>query len=118
MDNKLQDGKFVIGKNGLPLTVLNADEIYQQVVIRLTVRRNLFYYNKDFGSLLYTLKSTDNNLQEKATKFALQALRECSNVELTLVEVSKDGFYVHWKQNGDMKKTLILFDINTGEMNK
>lgn len=80
MDTAISNGDFVCDSRKNPVEISGYEELLQRVLIRLGVKKGSFVYDKDLGSRLYTLKSTDINLGEKALSLVREALTDINEV--------------------------------------
>lgn len=93
MDTAVSNGDFVCDSRKNPIEVNGYEELLQRILIRLGVKKGSFIYDKDLGSRLYTLKSTDMNLNEKALSLVREALIDINEVivEDVYTRLSNDG---------------------------
>ncbi len=88
MDTALKNGDFCLGTTGKPFLISGAKEILQRALIRLTVKKGSFIYDKNLGSRLYTLKSSTGNLKNTASILVNEALADMKEVKVDSVDVS------------------------------
>ena len=94
MDTAISNGDFICDSKGIPVELTGYDELLQRVLIRLTVKKGSFIYDTSLGSRLYTLKSTDGNLKERALSLVREALVDIS-------EVIVDDVFTTWTNDGE-----------------
>lgn len=83
----ISDGDFVCDSRGYPIEVSNYDELLQRVLIQLTVKKGSFVYDNSLGSRLYTLKSGDINIKERALSLIREALFDINEIIVNDVSV-------------------------------
>lgn len=92
MDTLIKDGDHVVGGDGYPVQISGAEEIIQQALIRLQVRRGSFAEDKQLGSELYKLSGApQQHLQRLATAYVQQALAAMEEISVSDVQVRHDG---------------------------
>ena len=93
MDTALNNGEFLLDGRGRPVQISGVQEILQQVLIKLTLKKGSFIYDPNLGSELYTLQSTKGNLQANALMVVKEALKDMPAVvvENVNVELTNDG---------------------------
>ncbi len=88
MDNLIENGDMVMGRNGDPEMVSGLKELIQRVMIRLSVKRGSFPYDQELGSCLaqLDLSQTDEFTLLAAVREALSDLKEVtvSGIEKTV----------------------------------
>lgn len=90
MDTALSNGDFLKNSKGMPVMIDGTNELLQRALIRMTVKKGSFTYDKELGSELYKLKTSyknDDILKEKVLiyiKEALLPMKEVSVVDATL----------------------------------
>lgn len=89
MELKLEQGRYVPGPGGRPVTVSGPEETAQRVTMKLTARRGGFLPLPEYGSRLYTLLYTarPSEYQTAAMQMIAEALADEPNVMVTAVEV-------------------------------
>lgn len=79
MDTLLINGGFDTARKGIPCLIEGREELEQQIMIRLRVRRGSFPYDKELGSRLYSMRLCPANgcehLQTCADVMIREALR-------------------------------------------
>lgn len=96
MDTALSEGDFLINSKGHPISIDGASELIQQALIRLSVKKGSFTYDKELGSNLYKLKTSyknDTELKQAILIYAKEALEPMKNVKITglSIEHQNDG---------------------------
>lgn len=105
MDTLLYNGDFAIDGRGYPIPCTGAQELLQQALIRLTVRRGSFAYDPTLGSRLFSLKSTGGNLEARALELIKEAL-------LDLPELTPVGVEARLENNGENLCLTVLLQAN------
>ncbi|MFR1179007.1 MAG: histidine kinase [Acutalibacteraceae bacterium] len=108
MDTAISNGDFICDSKGIPVELTGYDELLQRVLIRLTVKKGSFIYDTSLGSRLYTLKSTDGNLKERALSLVGEALVDIS-------EVIVDDVFTTWTNDGENLELTVVLSINNEE---
>lgn len=108
MDTAVSSGDFVCDSRKHPIELSGYEEILQRVLIRLGVKKGSFVYDKNLGSRLYTLKSTDKNIREKALSLVREAL-------IDIREVIVDNVYTTLTNDGENLELNIILSINEQE---
>ena len=108
MDTAISNGDFICDSKGIPVELTGYDELLQRVLIRLTVKKGSFIYDTLLGSRLYTLKSTDGNLKERALSLVREALVDIS-------EVIVDDVFTTWTNDGENLELTVVLSINNEE---
>lgn len=88
MDTAVSNGDFLCNSKGTPINLAGYEELLQRVMIRLTVKKGSFVYDKSLGSRLYTLKVTDGNIKERALALVREALIEIPEVAVNDVKIA------------------------------
>lgn len=88
MDTAVSNGDFLCNSKGTPINLAGYEELLQRVLIRLTVKKGSFVYDKSLGSRLYTLKATDGNIKERALALVREALIEIPEVAVNDVKIA------------------------------
>ena len=101
MDTAISNGDFICDSKGIPVELTGYDELLQRVLIRLTVKKGSFIYDTSLGSRLYTLKSTDGNLKERALSLVREAL--------------VDDVFTTWTNDGENLELTVVLSINNEE---
>lgn len=93
MELKLEQGSYVLDGTKKLATVTAAEEIAQRVIMRLTAPRGAFGPLSDYGSRLHTLARSAKPAawQTTAMQYVAEALADETAVEVTGVEVSRQG---------------------------
>lgn len=80
MDNKIENGDWQIKRSSV-VVVHGEEEMMGHIEARLCAKKGLFYPDKDFGSLLYTLKDSEEETKDMlALQYARQALSDIPGV--------------------------------------
>ena len=108
MDTALKDGDFYLGTTGKPIAISGIKELLQRVLIRLTVRKGSFIYNKNLGSNLYTLKNTNKDIKNQAIIMVKEALADMKEIEV-------DDISVKLIDNLENLKINVLLSINNNK---
>lgn len=107
MDNKIENGDWAVTRNTLSV-VYGEDEMIGHVEARLSAKKGRFYPNKDFGSLLYTLKdSQDENKDMLALQYSRQALSDMSGVFVEKAIVADDEAKIKIAFDNRSKEVII-----------
>lgn len=88
MDTAINNGDFLLNSNSRPYLISQPEEIIQQVLIRLTVKKGSFIYDPSLGSKLYTLKSSHGNIKNRVLSIVREALSPIPHVVVDNVDVS------------------------------
>lgn len=94
MDTAIKNGDFETNQNGLPMAVSGVQELLQQAMFRLTVKKGSFFYDQQLGSRLYTLKGSygsREDLSQNAMRMVREALKPMSRVTPLGVGASLTG---------------------------
>lgn len=94
MDTAIKDGDFKTNENGLPVQISGVQELLQQAMFRLVVKKGSFFYDQQLGSRLYTLKGSYGNreiLSENAMQMVREALRPMPRVTPFKVQARLTG---------------------------
>lgn len=83
MDTCLYLGDHQRDHRGLPFSISGTEELLQQAMIRLSVRRGAFPLNPQLGSRLHTLSPNDPGLNDTALRLAQEALCEMNDIAVT-----------------------------------
>lgn len=105
MDTAICNGDFIRDSKGRPIELTGYDELLQRVLIRLTIKKGSFVYDKSLGSRLYTLKSTDGNLKENALALIREALVDIN-------EVSVDDVLIRLSNYEENLNLIVKLSIN------
>ena len=105
MDTALKDGDFYLGTTGKPIVISGIKELLQRVLIRLTVKKGSFIYDKNLGSNLYTLKNTNKDIKNQAIIMVKEALVDIREIEV-------DDISVKFTDNSENLKLNVLLSIN------
>lgn len=88
MDTMLVNGDHYINARGLPVKIFDEDEIIQQILLRLQVRKGSFALDTSFGSDLYKLPAVVSDANSRtALSYILNALgdiKQISNISAKL----------------------------------
>lgn len=107
MDTAVSNGDFLCNSKGTPINLGGYEELLQRVLIRLTVKKGSFVYDKSLGSRLYTLKATDGNIKERALALVREALIENPEVAVNDVKIALTN------DKESLELTVILVVNNT-----
>lgn len=86
MDVLLRNGDMVIGHDGSALQVSGVQELLQQAVLRLSIRRGSLSHDPAFGSRLHQLGGAGGSLNEKALAACREALTPIPDVRVRSVD--------------------------------
>lgn len=86
MDTLISGGEHRLDSRGLPVGIFGIEEVVQQAMIRLSVKRGSIPYDKELGSRLYQLVEQGEELDSKALAAAKEALRSMKNVDVISAE--------------------------------
>ena len=113
MDTALSNGDFLCDSRGFPVQISGNDEILQQILIRLSIKKGSFAYNRDLGSELYKLNIYDENVSDKAKVLIEESFNDMQNVfvKSVLAELSEDQtnliLNIELSLNGELKDVVI-----------
>lgn len=105
MDTALNNGEFLLDVRGRPVQISGIQEILQQVLIKLTIKKGSFIYNPNLGSELHTLQLTKDNLQANALMLVKEALKD-------MLEVVVENVNVELTNDGENMNLTVLISIN------
>lgn len=108
MDTALKNGDFYLGTTGKPMAISGMKEMLQRALIRLTVKKGSFIYDKNLGSNLYTLKATSGNIKNKATLIVKEALAD-------MTEITVDDITFKLINGGENLNINVLLSINENQ---
>ena len=108
MDTALKDGDFYLGTTGKPIAISGIKELLQRVLIRLTVKKGSFIYDKDLGSDLYTLKNTNKDIKNQALIMVKEALADMREIEV-------EDISVKFTDSSENLKLNVLLSINNNK---
>lgn len=93
MDTAISNGDFLLDSRNRPISISGIRELFQRVLIKLTVKKGSFIYDKNLGSRLYTLNSKVNDIKSKAFSIISEALNDMPEVfvKSILPEFIDDG---------------------------
>lgn len=91
MDTKVLNGNFVVGSNGLPVTVTGQAELIQYARLRLLLRRGRFPYNRALGSGLWQWSREEEHAADRALALANEALLDLPGVRAKSVRFKESG---------------------------
>ena len=109
MDVKIFDKDIIINTCGDAQYIADTDELLQRIRIACSVRKGDFVYDRNLGSLAYTLKATDPMLNQKLEMIFKEATVGISYTDLkvTKTEVEKNKIKATVEVYcGDEKSTL------------
>lgn len=109
----LSDGDFAVDALGRPIPVDGDQELFQQVMLRLVVKKGSFCYDPELGSRLYTLKGRPHP-ERQALTLAAEALRKLPDVIPVKAEVITAGRHnirlrLWFEAGGRQKQTEVAF---------
>ena len=108
MDTALKDGDFYLGTTGKPIAISGIKELLQRVLIRLTVKKGSFIYDKDLGSNLYTLKNTNKDIKNQAIIMVKEALADMREIEV-------EDISIKFTDSSENLKLNVLLSINNNK---
>lgn len=108
MDTAISNGDFLLDSRHRPIKISGVQEFLQRALIRLSIKKGSFIYNKDLGSRLYTLSSQENNMQSKALSLVCEALNDMT--ETVVRNVSTEFI-----DNGEKLTLEVTLSINGSE---
>lgn len=108
MDTALKDGDFYLGTTGKPIAISGIKELLQRVLIRLTVKKGSFIYDKDLGSDLYTLKNTNKDIKNQAIIMVKEALADMREIEV-------EDISIKFTDSSENLKLNVLLSINNNK---
>lgn len=87
-DTLLHNGDFVRNPFGHPVTLNGYNELLQQILIRLSIKKGSFELDKELGSNIYRLKSANSTiLNNEALIYAREALMAMENIQVISADV-------------------------------
>lgn len=99
MDTAINNGDFLLGYDGLPMSISGVQEILQRALIRLTVKKGSFIFDTNLGSNLYKLKAGSRNIKNEALSIVKEALEPMQNVSVDDLAVESVNFGENLKMN-------------------
>lgn len=108
LDTAISNGDFLCNSRGTPIELAGYEELLQRVLIRLTVKKGSFVYDKSLGSRLYTLKATDGKIKGRALALAREALIE-------VPEVTVDDVKIALTNGGENLELTVILAVNNTE---
>lgn len=91
MDTAINNGDFLLDSRNRPFLISNPEEILQQVLIRLTVKKGSFIYDNNLGSKLYTVKSLQGDIKSKVLSIVKEALAPITKVVVDDIDLKNSG---------------------------
>lgn len=111
MDLALFNGDFLCDSRGFPIEISGTDELLQQAILRLSIKKGSFAYDRNLGSKLYKLNPLEENLKSKAASLIKEALNDMENVSLDDVSVISENnsliLNISLSINGEQKDVVI-----------
>ena len=108
MDTAISNGDFLLDSRNRPIKISGLGELLQRVLIRLSVKKGSFIYDKNLGSRLYTLNSQVNNVQSKALSLVCEALND-------MTEVVVKSVLAEFIDDGEKLQLDVLLSVNGNE---
>jgi len=81
MDIKIKDRDFDRNAQGLPYSVVGDEELIQRAMIRLTVKKGNFVFDKELGCELFKVRGSGDKMNQDALRMIKEALYEMPEVE-------------------------------------
>ena len=97
MDTAINNGDFLIDSRNRPFFVSDKEEILQQVLIRLTVKKGSFIYDPNLGSRLYEVKSFRGYIKNKVLSIVKEAVSPIAKVVVDDIELINNGENINLK---------------------
>ena len=89
MDTLLYGGDFAKDARGYPVLVSGVQELLQQALIRLKVKKGSFVYDPELGSELHTLQPGGSDLSAQALRLAREALKQMGSIQVQQAAVRR-----------------------------
>ena len=83
MTLKLQGGVYALKASGLPEEIAGAEELMQNIRLRLNLPLGSFAYGRTLGSRLHTLNRAEEHADKRAVALANEALLQLPGVRMT-----------------------------------
>ncbi|MBQ7740592.1 MAG: hypothetical protein IJT65_05095 [Eubacterium sp.] len=109
MVNKLINSDYEVQGGGYA-TVELCEELLQNALVTLKVKRGRFYPNKDFGSLLYTLEGSEAD--ERICALARQALYDMNGVFVKKAKLENGNILIDLIINNSEERVSIPLENN------
>ena len=88
----LKNRDYVRNGNGSVVVVQDGEELLNEVLFRLTVRRDSFPFLPRLGSRMYLLRrAKPSEWESSALQYAVEALEDLADVVVTGVSVRQEG---------------------------
>ncbi len=113
MDTLLKNGDFSLSPSGIPIKISGIESIIQSAIIRLTIKKGSFIYDKSLGS---TLLDLDLNKIDDQTIFNIvsESLAPIHNISVRaikkIIDVEKES--INLKITLNINNSLFDIDIN------
>ena len=104
MDTAINNGDFLIDSRNRPFLISDKEEILQQVLIRLTVKKGSFIYDPNLGSRLYEVKSFRGDIKNKVLSIVKEAVSPIAKVVVDDIEL------INNEENINLKVFLSIKD--------
>lgn len=109
MDTALSNGNFLLDSRGIPFLISGVKELLQRALIRLSIKKGSFIYDRDFGSNLYKLKGDTGNIQKSALNIVRETLSVMPEIFVENVSVRLSN------SNEDLSLNILLYIKNKKE---
>lgn len=97
MDTAINNGDFLIDSRNRPFLISDKEEILQQVLIRLTVKKGSFIYDPNLGSRLYEVNSFRGDIKNKVLSIVKEAVSPIAKVVVDDIELINNGENINLK---------------------
>ena len=111
MDTALFNGDFLCDSRGFPITISGINEILQRILIRLSVKKGKFVYDKDLGSELYKLDINEENAEARALSLVREALSDIKNIKVKEVSIIDPNSYEYTDSTQIDNSTRKIFNV-------
>ncbi len=108
LDTALSNGDFLLDSRNKLIQVEGYNELLQQVLIRLCVKKGSFVYDRNLGSNLYKLDVNSQDINNKALSIIKESLSD-------MPEILVKRVYTEIENSGDKLNIDILLSINGEE---
>lgn len=108
LDTALSNGDFLLDSRSKLIQVEGYNELLQQILIRLCVKKGSFVYDRSLGSNLYKLDINSQNINNKALSIIEESLSD-------MPEILVKKVCTEIENRGDKLNIDILLSINGEE---
>ena len=104
MDTALFNGDFLCDSRGFPIKISGVNEILQRILIRLSVEKGKFIYDRNLGSELHKLDINEGNANARALSLVREALSDVRNVVVKEVSIINPNSEEYAEKIGSINK--------------